>query len=203
MTGLRERKKHRTREQILAAATRLFSERGLAEPTMEEIAAAAEVSVATLYNYFGSKTALQLGLLQEETEELYHRGSSVVAAPGSDPAEAVAALFEAYLEVMFGLDRRLLRDAVRVGLTEPELTAGLVGFDLRLMGQLVDLLRTLAGTGSLAPDADVEDAGMILYSIFVVQLIFYVTVEAIEPDHVRREVRRLVEAALAGLGADR
>lgn len=199
MTGLRERKKQQTRQQILHAAAQLFAEKGLTAPTMEEIAGAAEVSVGTLYNYFGSKTALQLGLLEDETEAMVAAGAAIVERPGDDPTAAVAGLFEAYLEVMLHVDRRLLRDAMRVGLTEPDLTAGLVGLDLRLMGQLGVLLGDFAGRGLLAPAIDVEHAGLALYSVFVVQLIFYVTVDAIEPGHVRSQARGLVETVFAGL----
>jgi AcrR family transcriptional regulator len=53
--GLRERKKQRTRQTILTAALELFSERGYANTTLEDIAEAAEVSTGTLFAYFPSK----------------------------------------------------------------------------------------------------------------------------------------------------
>ena len=53
--GLRERKKQRTRQAIVEAATSLFAERGYAEATLAEVAEAAEVSLSTIFNYFPGK----------------------------------------------------------------------------------------------------------------------------------------------------
>ncbi|MCQ4045351.1 TetR/AcrR family transcriptional regulator [Streptantibioticus rubrisoli] len=56
--GLRERKKRQTRQNISDIATGLFLERGFDAVTIAEIAAAADVSVNTVYNYFPAKEDL-------------------------------------------------------------------------------------------------------------------------------------------------
>ncbi|MBF6349950.1 MULTISPECIES: TetR/AcrR family transcriptional regulator [Nocardia] len=53
--GLRELKKKRTREAIQDHALRLYREQGYANTTLEEVAAAAEVSPSTLFRYFPTK----------------------------------------------------------------------------------------------------------------------------------------------------
>ncbi len=53
--GLRERKKQKTRESIQRTALRLFEKQGYEETTVEQIAAAAEISPSTFFNYFPTK----------------------------------------------------------------------------------------------------------------------------------------------------
>ena len=58
--GLRERKKRQTRQRISDVAIGLFVAHGFDNVTIAEIAAAAEVSVNTVYNYFHVKEDLVL-----------------------------------------------------------------------------------------------------------------------------------------------
>ena len=62
---LRERKKAATRARILEAAQELFVERGYEATTMDEVAVRAEVSRATVFNYFPRKEAFLVAWIEQ------------------------------------------------------------------------------------------------------------------------------------------
>jgi AcrR family transcriptional regulator len=86
--GLRERKKLRTRQLIAETARGLFAERGFDAVTVAEVARAAEVSEATVFNYFPTKEDLVYQGMEAFESELLAAvrdrpaGESVVAAFG-------------------------------------------------------------------------------------------------------------------------
>jgi AcrR family transcriptional regulator len=82
-----------TRERILAAARKEFSERGLAGARVNRIAESAQTSKERLYAYFPSKEALFAAV----TEQLVADVASDVAPAGGDMAAYVGLLFDNFV----------------------------------------------------------------------------------------------------------
>lgn len=81
-----DRKKEETRQKIIAAAVRLFNEKGLAITTMEQIAQAADIAKGTLYAYFPVKEAIIVAFLQASFEEHNPRRTQQVRNLPDTPA---------------------------------------------------------------------------------------------------------------------
>jgi AcrR family transcriptional regulator len=96
-TGLRERKKQRTRALIADTARRLFVERGFEAVSVAEIAREAEVSEATVFNYFPTKEELVYHRLEAFEEEM------LAAVRDRSEGKSIAAAFARFVSTPRGL----------------------------------------------------------------------------------------------------
>ena len=110
--SLRERKKLETREAVTAAAHELFRGRGFDAVTVDEIAAAANVSPRTVFRYFGSKEAILFG---DQDELLHHIREAIASRPPDEPI--MIALREAVIEITHHTAEHRERQLARVRLT--------------------------------------------------------------------------------------
>ena len=85
--GLRERKRQQTRERLSRAATALFLERGFEATTLDDIAAAADVSRRSFFHYFASKEDVVFAWQEESTAALI---AAVAARPADESMLAAA-----------------------------------------------------------------------------------------------------------------
>lgn len=196
--SLRETKKAKTAKAILEAASSRFASEGIEAARMEEVAADAEVSVGTLYNYFGSKQALLIALFDAEVREMLAVGSAA-AADDLDPIEAVRHLFAAYLDVIMATNRDLLREVLRFSLGGGEAVHELARLDEELKVQLAGLLATHQRAGRLNPAVSIEDLVFLLYSVLIAELMIYLSLDEIDPARVRENVTRRIELVFTGI----
>src|SRR6516162_8805392 len=118
-SGLRERKKARTRASLREHALRLFRLQGYQATTVEQIAAAAEVSPSTFFRYFPTKEDL---VLQDDMD------TRMIAAferqPGGlSPLGAVRAAIREMIASYSQADVEVLRETTALTMTVPEIRA--------------------------------------------------------------------------------
>ena len=86
VTGLRAAKKRRTFDEILANGITLFREQGIRRTRTDQIARAADVSPATLFNYFPNKGALAEAWVRGETDRVVAETAATIMERGLRPS---------------------------------------------------------------------------------------------------------------------
>ena len=112
-----EQRSTATRQALVAAARRLWAERGYAEVGTPEIAAAAGVTRGAMYHQFADKAALFLAVMEAVEQDVVSRLAAGVAASGpTTPAAALRAAVEPWLAICVDPEVRqlLLLDAPSV-----------------------------------------------------------------------------------------
>jgi len=107
------------REQILAAASRVFGERGYSGATTDQVAQAAGISQPYVVRMFGTKENLFLEVVARALDKLITSFREVLAAPrpaGDDPVDSlVASLGAAYVDLID--DRGILLSLMQAFIT--------------------------------------------------------------------------------------
>ncbi len=154
----RDRKRERTREQLIAAAYELFAERGYDAVTVGEIAERAWVSERTFFRYFPAKDDV---LWPDSAGQLAAFGATIVARPAAErPLEAVQ---NAMLELgrAMGMDPAPALLRARIVAQTPALVARDLLEYSRWEEAVRDAIRerTAAADGDLAPAMTAVVAG--------------------------------------------
>jgi AcrR family transcriptional regulator len=117
--GLRERKKQKTRWAIQEHALRLFAEQGYDATTIDQIAAAAEVSPSTFFRYFPTKEDL---VIADEYDAVLVEG--LRSQPPEVPAlRAVRAVMGETLRQMGPEEQARVWERTRLTMAVPALRA--------------------------------------------------------------------------------
>lgn len=203
MTGLRARHKADRTRRMLEAASRLFREAGYGAVRIEDIAAAAEVSVGTLYNYFDTKGDLLLAIVSMEVEEVLSEGALVLADPPADPIEALDTLIGRYYDhSLVYLSKAMWRTAMALSIEAPDtpFSQRYTALDGMLTAQICDMLAALQRRGMLKAGVPAKVAGEVLFNNLNQNFIEFVKSDTMDMGSLRSAVRRqtaLIVGALA------
>jgi AcrR family transcriptional regulator len=192
--GLRERKKARTRASLREHALRLFRERGYDKTTVEQIAAAAEVSPSTFFRYFPTKEDV---VLQDDMDE------RVLAAfdrqpPELAPLAAIRAAMREAWESFTPAEWEQIAQGAQLSMEVPEIRA-------RSMNEFARTINAIAAalarrTGRLPGDLRVRVvAGAVVGAMMAVFLPEGLDDAALLPDphHVGPQAADRIDEALA------
>jgi AcrR family transcriptional regulator len=162
--GLRARKKQQTRDNIRRHAYRLFAEQGYEATTVDQIAAAAEVSPSTFFRYFPAK------------EDVVHAddynpkfAEALRARPADEPVmESVRVTIADSFDRILGSDREELLLRARLTLTDPAVRAGAMDEQLRSQAAVAEMISERTGRPADDLDVSVTAASIIAVSMAVV-----------------------------------
>jgi AcrR family transcriptional regulator len=141
----------RTREKLLAAARRLFEERGYAATRMSDISPEAGVSHGTVYTWFADKEAVLRALVDEIVGQAY--AALAVGDEISDPLQRMAEANRRYLEA-YRRDGRMLEVVEEVATTDPRYREVLTGIRRDHIARVTREIERLQRSGIAAADVD-------------------------------------------------
>ncbi|MFC7138026.1 TetR/AcrR family transcriptional regulator [Halobaculum litoreum] len=89
MKGFTDDQRERIQSDLLEAGRELFAQYGLGKTTISDLTGEVGIGTSTFYQFFDSKEALYLAVLEREGEEIVHRLSEEGVVDGDDPETVV------------------------------------------------------------------------------------------------------------------
>ncbi|MFF4309828.1 TetR family transcriptional regulator [Streptomyces sp. NPDC001507] len=154
METLRERKKQRTRDMLLRSALELFVTQGYEHTTVDEIAAAVDVSQRTFFRYFASKEDVAF-FVPRLTEE--HYAEAVRRRPPEEPPlEALRrSIMDSWDTIEEAIERYVPIELFLRTYKMIEATPALFAAHLRRQAETEEeIARIVAGREGVDPDTD-------------------------------------------------
>ncbi|MEN8114310.1 MAG: TetR/AcrR family transcriptional regulator [Actinomycetota bacterium] len=201
MAGHREQKKQRTFREVVAVAARLFRDAGYDGTTIEAIAAESGVSPGTVYNYFGTKSAILMAVVTADTEHALAEASRSVDFSADGPVDALMPVVVTYLQVTTALGRNALRELFALGFDSPQspMLSELVTLDERILEQLAQIIGGLRDRGLVKDDVDPIAAAILVYSVVAVAIMMYVAYPDQTVEDIAGAVRGQLSLAFDGM----
>lgn len=190
---LTQRRKEETRENIIAAATRIFAAKGYDAATTDEIAESCAISKGALYHHFPSKDELFKALLRSRFHDpvrvmlATRGGESVLDLEATVRASVEAAWRHALTDEM---GERLWQEARTQAERNPEIRALLQEVHDRSEGAVIATLVEGQRSGIVRQDLDLKATAAVVGSMVDGSIAHYLA----HPDAF--EVDRVIEATV-------
>jgi AcrR family transcriptional regulator len=158
-----------TRERLLAAAEKVFAEKGYDGAKLADIAAEAGVSVGAVYFRFKDKDALFQAIAETFTEETRARLDEFVLAGQHASAEDIIRTFVLRTAANMRTHRGLFRAIIEHGFDHPDVMNVMMAFRDEIARALEAVLREHGGNADLG-DA-VRVATQMIYGFLIVGIL--------------------------------
>lgn len=192
--GRRELNKLQCRNRILKTSRRLFTAKGYEDTTIEDIAEAAEVSKATLYNYFSSKEHLLQGIADAALEEI----RQLIREDLRDEPDGLEKL-RRVMETLAADSARYVALTRRIFYLNVSPDSELHGARAELLEILGRLVREAQDQGRLRRDLPAEELVDVFLGIYLLTQFGWADAEQSGDGEYRRKVRRVMDQVLSGL----
>lgn len=159
--GRRERKKREARQRILDGAVALFAVRGYDATTMDDVAESADVSRATVFNFFPRKADLVLAWFDDRRAEL---ASRLADAPGDSRTADTLAFALGVIASLFDRDPRVGRAMARAWL---QAGGPLIASESETSRMFADAIRVGQERGDVDRRIDADRAGLVLFDAYL------------------------------------
>jgi AcrR family transcriptional regulator len=193
--GRRERKKLQTKERIVDCAVGLFTSRGYDATTMEDIGECADVSRATVFNYFARKEDIVAEVGRRRRADLAEAIAEAEAKAGATPdmlRRALAGLSRRY-EDDAASRRAFLRAWLRAcGPLMPDASDS--------AALLADVVRSGQRRGDVPREVDATSAGLVILDAYLGVLYRWAGHEDDEFD-LEKNLMAALDVVLAGMSA--
>jgi AcrR family transcriptional regulator len=193
MTGLRAKNKADRQNRILDSASRRFREKGYEVTRIESIAAAAGVSVGTIYNYYQNKGDILVAIVSKEVNEVLRAGEHIVEKPPANVAKAVDTLIATYINhSLVYLSKDMWRQAMATSTRQPQSPFGKTysSLDKALVKQTCALIAKLNGLGLIKSRVDSRGVGELIFNNTNMMFMEFVKDEAMSIKKLRAAIQR-------------
>ncbi len=200
--GLREKQKSSRRKRIASAAKKIFRETGFDKARMEAIAEEADVSVATVYNYFSTKSDLLLELFLEADLAISSDIERLTATPPDDPVEGITRIFCTVTHRSWDqLGRENWQHVVAHSILQGDSLLGARYHDVNrlLRERLTRFLEVLRDRGRLPAETDCGALGRVLFRLEGMLYIEFLSDETITFEDYERQLREDVGLVIRGV----
>ncbi len=202
MSGLRAKQKANRHSRILDTATKLFRDHGYDAVKMEAIAAAAEVSIGTIYNYYQNKGDLLVAIVAMEVNEVLASGERVIDKPPLSADKAIDTLIGNYIgHSLVYLSKEMWRQAMAIAIQQPDSPFGVAyaKLDIALAQQTCRMIEKLQAVGLVHAKADAKSLGELIFNNTNMMFTVFVKYEAMSVRQLRSSIRKQLRPVVSTL----